>query len=178
MMWFLSGIDDVPTPNVRLDVWDCVEPYAMHILLARRLKIIPTSNLKLINSFLVLHIVLLSLLKSLSRVASTWHAHFTLRVNLRVSDRPSALCQKFLPHAKFLACGFAFMRQLSFYAIACESVFYVLPQEANKNIFYMVLQGGSATKRHIARERWQQFALHIAQEAMTRLLFFMSYCNK
>jgi hypothetical protein len=58
MMWFLSGIGKVPTPNVHSDVWDCVE--SIRMLLACRLKIIPTSNLKLIISFLVLHIVLLS----------------------------------------------------------------------------------------------------------------------
>ncbi len=48
MMWFLSGVSKVPTPNVRLDVWDCVESYMIRMLLGCRLKIIPTSNLKLI----------------------------------------------------------------------------------------------------------------------------------
>jgi hypothetical protein len=41
-------------------------------------------------SFLVLHIVLLSLQKSLSLVASTRHARVTLRVYLRLAVRPSA----------------------------------------------------------------------------------------
>jgi hypothetical protein len=86
----LSGISSVPTPNVRSDVWDHVESYAIRMLLAPRLKITFTSNLKLIISFLVLHIVLLSLFTSLSLVASTRHAHLTLRINLRLADRPRA----------------------------------------------------------------------------------------
>ncbi len=75
MIWFLSGvgnvptllsgIGNVPTSNVHSDVWDCVESYAIRMLLACRLKIIPTSNLKLIISFLVLLILLLSFIKSL-----------------------------------------------------------------------------------------------------------------
>ena len=63
MMWFLSGIGEVPTLNVCSDVWDRVESYTICMLLECRLKIIPTSNLKLINSFLVLHIVLLSFIQ-------------------------------------------------------------------------------------------------------------------
>jgi hypothetical protein len=70
MMWFLSGVGNVPTPNVLSDVWAHVESYMIHMLLGCRLKIIPTSNLKLVMSFLVLHIVLLSLFKSLLLVAS------------------------------------------------------------------------------------------------------------
>jgi hypothetical protein len=84
----LSGVSRVPTPNVQLDVWDCVESYAIRMLLACRLKIIPTSNLKLIISFLVLPLVLLSSFKLLSFVASTRHA--ILRVYLRLAIRPSA----------------------------------------------------------------------------------------
>ncbi len=49
----LSGIGYVPTPNVHLDVWDCVESYTIHMLLACRLKITFTFCLKLIISFLV-----------------------------------------------------------------------------------------------------------------------------
>ncbi len=75
MIWFLSdvgdvptllsGIGNVPTPNVHLDVWDHVESYVILMVLARRLKIIPTSNLKLLISFLVLLILVLSFIKSL-----------------------------------------------------------------------------------------------------------------
>jgi hypothetical protein len=63
MIWFLSGVGNVPTPlsgvgnvptlNVRSDVWDLVESYTIRMLLACRLKITFTSNLKLIISFLV-----------------------------------------------------------------------------------------------------------------------------
>jgi hypothetical protein len=35
----LSGVGYVPTLNVHSDVWDCVESYMIHMLLARRLKI-------------------------------------------------------------------------------------------------------------------------------------------
>jgi hypothetical protein len=90
MMWFLSGIGNVPTPNVPSDVWDCVESYMIHMLLVCRLKIIATSNLKLIVSFLVLNIVLLSLFKLLSLVASTRHTHSTLCIKFRLANRPSA----------------------------------------------------------------------------------------
>jgi hypothetical protein len=85
-----SGVGNMPTPNVRLDVWDCVESYTMHMLLACRLKIISSPNLKLINSFLVLHIVLLCHYQSLSFVASTRHAQLTSHVYLRLAIRPSA----------------------------------------------------------------------------------------
>jgi hypothetical protein len=44
----------MPTLNVCSDVWDHVEIYVMHLLLVSRLKIILSSNLKLIISFLVL----------------------------------------------------------------------------------------------------------------------------
>jgi hypothetical protein len=53
MIWLLSGIGHVPTPNVHLDTWDCVESYTVCMLLARRLQITFTSSLKLIISFLV-----------------------------------------------------------------------------------------------------------------------------
>jgi hypothetical protein len=62
-MWFLSGIGHVPTPNVCLDIWDRVESYAIQMFLARRLKITFTSHLKLIISFLVLLILVLSFLQ-------------------------------------------------------------------------------------------------------------------
>ncbi len=48
----LSGVGYVPTPNVHLDVWYCVEPFRIHMLLTRRLKIPFTFSLKLIISFL------------------------------------------------------------------------------------------------------------------------------
>ncbi len=47
--------------------------------------------------------------------------------------------QKRPPNAKSLACGFAFTWQLSFYAIAHESVFYVVSQEAKEQFFYVIL---------------------------------------
>jgi hypothetical protein len=80
----------VPTPNVCSDIWDHVESYVIHMFLACRLKITLTFNLKLRISFLILHIVLLSLFKSLSLVASTRHAPLTLRVYLRLANQPSA----------------------------------------------------------------------------------------
>jgi hypothetical protein len=70
----------VPNPNVWSNIWDRVESYAIHMFLACRLKITFTSNLKLIFSFLVLHIVLLLHYQSLSSVASKRHAQLTLHV--------------------------------------------------------------------------------------------------
>jgi hypothetical protein len=65
----------VPTPNVHSDVWDHVESYAIHMFLACRLKITFTSNLKLIISFLVLHILnYIQFFKSLSFVTSKQQA--------------------------------------------------------------------------------------------------------
>ncbi len=86
-MWFLSGICKVPTPNVRSDVWNHVESYTILMLLACRLKIIPTFNLKLIISFLILHLVLLSLFKLLSLVASNRHAALNLACLLEVGQQ-------------------------------------------------------------------------------------------
>ncbi len=90
----LSGVSRVPTLNVQLDVWDCVESYVIRMLLACRLKSIPISNLKLIISFLVLPLVLLSSFKSLSFVASMWHAPLTSCVYLRLAIRPSAMAER------------------------------------------------------------------------------------
>ncbi len=84
-MWFLSGVGNVPTPNMHSYIWDCVESYAIYMVLSCRLKIIPTSNLKLIISFLVLLILLLSFIKSLSIVALMQHAHLTLCTVLRLA---------------------------------------------------------------------------------------------
>jgi hypothetical protein len=86
-MWFLSCVGKVSTLNVHLDVLDCVESYTICMLLACRLKIIPTSNLKLLISFLVLHIVLLSFIQD---VITCCLALLTLRVYLRLAKRPSA----------------------------------------------------------------------------------------
>jgi hypothetical protein len=47
----LSVIAYVPTLNVHSDVWDCVESYTVHMLLAQRLKITFTFSLRLIISF-------------------------------------------------------------------------------------------------------------------------------
>jgi hypothetical protein len=85
-----SGAGNKPTPNVRSDVWDCVESYTICMFLACRLMIISSPNLKLIISFLVLPLVLLRHYQSLSFVASTWHAQLTSRVYLRLAIRSSA----------------------------------------------------------------------------------------
>jgi hypothetical protein len=58
--------------------------YVIHMFLTRRLKITFTSNLKLIISFLVFHIVLLSLFKSLILVASSRHTALNLACLLEV----------------------------------------------------------------------------------------------
>jgi hypothetical protein len=60
----------MPTPNVRLDAWDCVESYTIYMLLACRLKITITFSLKLIISFLVKlqHLLLPSLIVTSSQV--------------------------------------------------------------------------------------------------------------
>jgi hypothetical protein len=85
-----SGVGEVPTPNVCLDAWDCVESYMIHMLLTCRLKINLSSNLRLIISWLGLPLVLLSSFKSLLFVALTRHAPLTWHVYLRLAIRPSA----------------------------------------------------------------------------------------
>jgi hypothetical protein len=77
----------MPTPNVHLDVWNHVESYRILMLLVCRLKIIPTSNFKLIISILELLILVLSLFKSLSLVASTRHAALNLVCLLEVGQQ-------------------------------------------------------------------------------------------
>ena len=57
------------------------------MLLAPRLKTIPTTKLKLIIFFLVLFILVLSLFKSLSLVASTRHAALNLACLLEVGQQ-------------------------------------------------------------------------------------------
>ncbi len=66
----LSGVGYVPTSNVHLDVWDRVESYTIHRLLAHRLKITFTFILKLIISILVQlqHLLLPSLIVPSSQV--------------------------------------------------------------------------------------------------------------
>ncbi len=58
------------TPNARLDIWDHVESYTIHMFLARRLKITFTFSLKLIIFFLVQlqHLLLPSLIVTTSQV--------------------------------------------------------------------------------------------------------------
>jgi hypothetical protein len=66
----LSDIGYVPTPNVYLGVWDCVESYTICMLLACRPKITFTFSLKLIISFLIQiqHLLLPSLIVTSSQV--------------------------------------------------------------------------------------------------------------
>jgi hypothetical protein len=85
-----SGIGNVPTLNVCLDVWDCIESYTICMLLACRLKIILSPYHRLLISFLVLPLVLLPRYQSLLFVASMRHAQFTSSVYLRLAIRPSA----------------------------------------------------------------------------------------
>jgi hypothetical protein len=76
----------VPTPKIRLDVWDCVESFGIPMFLACRLKITYTSNPKLIISVLI-PILLLPSFKLLSLVASTRHAALNLACLLEVSQQ-------------------------------------------------------------------------------------------
>jgi hypothetical protein len=80
----------MPTPNVRSDVWNHVEAYTILMLLACRLKIIPTSNLKLIISFLVLLILLLASKSCYHLLPQLGTLHLTSRIYLRLANRPSA----------------------------------------------------------------------------------------
>jgi hypothetical protein len=88
-MWFLSEAGHVPTPNVCSDTWEPVESSVIHMLVACRLKITFTSNLKLIISFLVytyyymqLEVIICCCLKA---------AHlFNIAYGPEVANRPSA----------------------------------------------------------------------------------------
>jgi hypothetical protein len=84
------GIGDVPTPNVRLDVWDHVGSYTICMLLVCRLKIISSPNLKLIISFLALPLVLLCHTSCYHLLSQCSTLLLTSRVNLRLAIRPSA----------------------------------------------------------------------------------------
>ncbi len=85
-----SGIGNVPTLNVHSDVWNCLESYMICMLLVCRLKIIPTSNLKLIIFFWYCHQYYFHSFKLLSFVASTRHAPLTSRVQLKLTIKPTA----------------------------------------------------------------------------------------
>ncbi len=121
----------MPTPNVRLDIWDHVESYGILMFLACRLKITFTSNLKHIISFLVLHIVLLSLRKVLSLVASTRHAPLTSRVYLRLADRPSVhfANSTYKNNLQVTGTGTAFLSSQGIVLVAQVSIVGYLEQE-------------------------------------------------
>jgi hypothetical protein len=74
----------VPPQSFECGIWDCVGFYRIHTFLNPLVKCQVKSFLKLIISFLVLHIVLLSLQKLLSLVASIKHVPLTLHVYLRL----------------------------------------------------------------------------------------------
>ncbi len=97
-MWFLSGVGKIPTPNVCSDVWNHVESYTIRMLLVCRLKIIPTSNLKLIISFLVLFILVLSSKSCYHLLPQLGMLHLTLCVYLRLDNRPNAPSNNWLEH--------------------------------------------------------------------------------
>ncbi len=147
-MRFFSGIGNVPTPNVCSDIWDCVESYAIRMLLACRLKITFTSSLKLIISFLVLHIVLLSLQKLLSLVASTRHAPLTSSVYLRLANRPSAQFANSTIKNNLQATGTstAFLSRQGFVLVAQVSVVAYLEQETLLFFSYDLLNARNQKK--------------------------------
>jgi hypothetical protein len=82
-----------------------------------------------------------------------------------------------------LARGFAFMLQLGLYSIACESIFYVILQEANKHIFYVVLLYSKGASNghdlHVCIARTRAICNCRLQEAtITTIVFFIFYCNE
>ncbi len=77
----------VPPQIFERSTWDCVRFYTIHTFLNPLIECPAKSFLKLIISFLVLHIVLLSLFKSLSLVASTRHAALNLLCLLEVGQQ-------------------------------------------------------------------------------------------
>jgi hypothetical protein len=77
--------------KICLDIWDCVESYAIPMFLAHGQKITFTSNPKLIISVLIL-ILLLPSFKSLSFVASTRHAALNLACLLEVGQEAWCIC--------------------------------------------------------------------------------------
>ncbi len=81
-----SVVGEVPIPNVRSDVWS----YTIRMPLVCRLKIVPTSNLKLIISFLVLHIVLLHFVQVVITCCLNWAHSLNLACLLEVGHQ--ALC--------------------------------------------------------------------------------------
>ncbi len=108
-IWFLSGIRQccqlhflaLAGCQCQMCTWRygiMQNPMGYTRLLACRQKIIPTSNLKLIIFFLVLHLVLLHHYQPLSFVASMRRVQLTLRVYLRLAIRPSAGCCPSIRH--------------------------------------------------------------------------------
>jgi hypothetical protein len=60
-----------------------------------------------------------------------------------------------------VACGFAVMQQLGFYAVTHESIFYVIWQEANKHIFSV-----------IAREQAMTIIQHRMARSNNKIIYF------
>jgi hypothetical protein len=176
-MWSLSGIGEVPTPNMRSDVWNHVESYRILMLLACRLKIIPTSNLKLIISFLVLHIVLLSLQKLLSLVASTRHAHFTLRVYLRLANRPSAQFANSTYKNDLQAMGTstAFLSSQGIILVAWVSIVVYLEQEPLLFFFPMICSTRETKKNYYQQATYKDQVPMVPQQSAT-ILFQETSC--
>ncbi len=76
------------------------------------------------------------------------------------------------PHPKLLACGFAFMQQLGFYAIACESVLLLYCKKLRHWYFCSVISQG----RELLASGYTNYLL---QEVTTMTtVFFMSYCDE
>jgi hypothetical protein len=105
------------------------------------------SFLKLIISFLILHIVLLSLQKLLSLVASTRHAPLTLRVYLRLAKRPNAQFANatYKNNLQATGTGTALLSRQGIVSVTQVSVMVYLEQETT---FFHMIRSMQETKKN------------------------------
>ena len=87
---------DAPPQSFERSIWDHVGFYTIHTFLNPLVECPVKSFLKLIISFLVLHIVLLSLIKLLILVALTRHAALNLPCLLEVGQQAQCTILKFV----------------------------------------------------------------------------------
>jgi hypothetical protein len=87
----LSGVSRANAKDLRLDVWDRVEIYMIYTqLLARKLKIISSVNLKLIIYFLVYSYYYFHPSSRYHLLPRLGTLHLTSHVYLRLAKRPSS----------------------------------------------------------------------------------------
>ena len=78
------------------------------------------------------------------------------------------------PNAKSLASGFAFMRWLGFYTIACEEQIFMLYRKKRTNIFLTMLHCELGNDVLCIKQQWQLYVLRRVERSDNDEYNFMS----